>query len=604
MEESPKEAITHTLALAVVAILLILAATLLGSLKLTPPSWMSQSAAAGGTEPLCVMFNGKQICDNTPPTAEESVEDKQSPGECVETSVAGYVLQKRTVNFACVQNGGANTHLLTQTCSPGFEYIVTIQEGMVTVTAKPKTPRPSNCFLTTAPYKCTIGVPLESINNAPGTVSYVAIAQVAGNKKSAEVAGTCGENMNVEDVKDSIANQNLSNLAVGNVLSQFDPKDVPEAVRQIGATNGSNFINNSFEATLAEQKAVVDQAKVKSDATIRSASSVPGAVDAAANELKQAEDKFAEMKTRLATVQKTLADEAAKGPPGGAADSDAIARMLAERDTEWRRVLDTFQKQQQQAQGSQDSGLQQLLQGFMKALQGGGGQGGGQPPPGNQNPQAPGTCQPKLLCSNSTLYSRNTQCVDVPVQQCQYGCSSENACAQAPQQPGQPSAQLSCQPQLADVGMTLAITWGCSAGVSVGSGFTTNGALSGATSTTLAAPPMGTNTVSFGLICTNKGLSASASCNIQVAKPAIVLVANPKSVASGAVSQIGWVTSGMKECTVSSPQQADFTARNATRTNVNGVAESSPITELADFLLTCTTLGGKTRQATTTVSKI
>src|SRR3989344_5695409 len=151
--------------------------------------------------------------------------------------------------------------------------------------------------------------------------------------------------------------------------------------------------------------------------------------------------------------------------------------------------------------------------------------------------------------------------------------------------------------------MTVAITWGCSEGVSVGSGFETGGNISGATSTVLTAPPTGANKVSFGLTCSNKGLSAPASCDVQVAKPAIVLVANPKEVKEfGDVSKIGWVTSSMKECVISSPQQADFTDRNATRTNVNGVAESSPITEVSDFVLTCTTLGGRTRHATPTVS--
>ena len=243
-------------------------------------------------------------------------------------------------------------------------------------------------------------------------------------------------------------------------------------------------------------------------------------------------------------------------------------------------------------------GLGQLLQGLMKGLQGGQQGQGGAPPPGNKNPQTPGTCAPQLVCTNNTLYSRNSQCVDVPMQQCPHGCTG-NACNQPP---GAPTAQLSCQPQVADPGMTIAITWGCSAGVSTASGFSTGGALSGATSMAVSAPSGSTNTVAFGLVCSNQSLSSSASCTVQVAKPAIVLVANPDSVPLNDKATIGWVTSGMEKCTVSSPDQLDFTERNASRTNINGVAEMSPITETTDILLTCTTLGGNVREATSTVT--
>src|SRR3989344_4475072 len=98
-------------------------------------------------------------------------------------------------------------------------------------------------------------------------------------------------------------------------------------------------------------------------------------------------------------------------------------------------------------------------------------------------------------------------------------------------------------------------------GKRVGSGFSTNEAISGSATTTLAAPPTATRTVNFGLTCINKGISSNASCTVQVAKPAIVLVANPKSVESGERASIGWVTASMKEngCVISSSNQPDFT---------------------------------------------
>ena len=57
----------------------------------------------------------------------------------------------------------------------------------------------------------------------------------------------------------------------------------------------------------------------------------------------------------------------------------------------------------------------------------------------------------------------------------------------------------------------------------------------------------------------------------------------------------------MSSCVISSPQQADFTATNAGNTSVNGMATTSPITQDTDILLHCVTLGGGTRDATTTI---
>ena len=165
-----------------------------------------------------------------------------------------------------------------------------------------------------------------------------------------------------------------------------------------------------------------------------------------------------------------------------------------------------------------------------------------------------------------------------------------------------PTAQLSCQPQVADVGMMLTISYGCTnATGSTGSGFNSLGATSGSTTTVLTAPPTGVNKATFGITCINQNLSGQASCDVQVSKPSIVLVANPKVVATSTASTVGWVTSGMSSCVISSPQQADFTATNAGNTSVNGMATTSPITQDTDILLHCVTLGGGTRDATTTI---
>ncbi|MBI4088155.1 D-alanyl-D-alanine carboxypeptidase family protein [Candidatus Kaiserbacteria bacterium] len=70
-------------------------------------------------------------------------------------------------------------------------------------------------------------------------------------------------------------------------------------------------------------------------------------------------------------------------------------------------------------------GQQPLAQGQQPQLQ--------QPPQlGTQNttPFAPGTCEPKFYCANSTYYYRSSTCVDQAYQKCPAGCStSGNACA-------------------------------------------------------------------------------------------------------------------------------------------------------------------------------
>jgi hypothetical protein len=126
--------------------------------------------------------------------------------------------------------------------------------------------------------------------------------------------------------------------------------------------------------------------------------------------------------------------------------------------------------------------------------------------------------------------------------------------------------------------------------------------MSGSASVTLSAPPAGTNTANFGIGCTNNGQSATASCNVQVNQPAIDLVGDPQAVPAGDTASIGWVTAGMSSCIVSSPTDSNFTQQNASITNVNGVAQTDAITQKTEFDLTCTTLGGQTKTATTFIT--
>jgi len=184
------------------------------------------------------------------------------------------------------------------------------------------------------------------------------------------------------------------------------------------------------------------------------------------------------------------------------------------------------------------------------------------------------------------------------------GCTDGYQCVPTSSTLGQtPTPQLSCSPQTADVGESIAISFSCqNATGSSGAGFSTNNQISGSASSTIAAPPAGENTANYGLTCTNNGQVASAQCSVQVNQPAIDLVADPQYVQSGATASIGWVTAGMQSCIISSPTDATFTANNSGDQNVNGVAQTDAITQNTQFNLTCQTLGGQTKEASTIVS--
>lgn len=165
-----------------------------------------------------------------------------------------------------------------------------------------------------------------------------------------------------------------------------------------------------------------------------------------------------------------------------------------------------------------------------------------------------------------------------------------------------PTAQLTCTPQIVESGSPVKLNFTCgNSTASRGTGFDTGGAPSG-TATAVASPPEGENLATYTLTCLNQSVTTSAQCRVQINKSQIILVTNPSKVTSGETSLIGWITSGMKSCTVSSLEQQDFTTRNAGNTSVNGAATTSPITGLTHFQLDCQTHSGTIKTAVTTVS--
>lgn len=166
-----------------------------------------------------------------------------------------------------------------------------------------------------------------------------------------------------------------------------------------------------------------------------------------------------------------------------------------------------------------------------------------------------------------------------------------------------PTAQLTCNPAVAENGTPVTITYSCTNSQSSrGHGFTTAGALSGATTTVINAPA-NASAANFALQCQNAEASSAAQCTVQIAKMSIMLRAAPATAPIGGTTLIGWVTSGMESCIVSSPDQPDFTARNSGNARTSGIATSSPLTGPTDFYLNCTSLTGQEREEKITVGQ-
>ncbi|MEY4747579.1 MAG: hypothetical protein RLZZ416_628 [Candidatus Parcubacteria bacterium] len=83
--------------------------------------------------------------------------------------------------------------------------------------------------------------------------------------------------------------------------------------------------------------------------------------------------------------------------------------------------------------------------------------------------------------------------------------------------------------------------------------------------------------------------------------PRIILIANPKTVKRGEKSQLGWITTGMDSCVISSPAFPRFTADNAGKTNLNGAITTPALASPTTFILACTTIDGPSKAASTTV---
>lgn len=235
---------------------------------------------------------------------------------------------------------------------------------------------------------------------------------------------------------------------------------------------------------------------------------------------------------------------------------------------------------------------------------------GAAPPPDLPFPQQPTPCTPSTgsQCQNQPPQPSPNNCT-VGYWQATYSgaCVTGWQCIPRTGTTTAPVATLSCEPEVVDVGQTIAITYGCSSGLATSSSFRVTTQPGGSATTTAANPPAGANTATYSLACVDEGRTSGAQCSVQVSRPTIILVANPSTVtasstsATSSVSLISWLTTGMDSCVISSPDMPGFTLQNMSNTSVNGAATTSPLTAAARVHLECLTTAGNLRGATTTV---
>lgn len=294
------------------------------------------------------------------------------------------------------------------------------------------------------------------------------------------------------------------------------------------------------------------------------------------------------------------------GNPLGSLLQGLLSKLLGQQGQQCSADPNQYQQQQQQYQQQLQQYNYQLMQ-YNYQQQQAAYLGASSPPP----PAPPQQCTPnpqQNTCANPPAQP-TSGCTNgswIPVRTNQNNgvqCTTGWQCGSASST--QPTAQLSCQPKVVDIGMSVALSFSCGNSTgSTGSGpnFNTENKTSGSATALVETPPAGATGITYALTCRNETVTARAECAVEIAKPAIVLVANPKAVASGATSRVGWVTSGMQSCIVSSPQMPAFTTQNASSTVVNGSATTSPITVDTTVVLTCETIGGATKAASTTIT--
>lgn len=481
-------------------------------------------------------------------------------------------------------------------------------------------------------------------------VACVPQSMLKAGKNQCSVVGTC-------DTTDPTDCKNMMNKVqtgkATDIFSVMQTKngDFPGFTQLLNQNvNGGNDIMAAFKDPLSQTKQQVQNQIADYDAAIKGVQDVidkcggdtrdPSCANLAEfqrqqEQLKKEQATLQSQLKDLTDAQKTLSPECPTGQTGTPPNCTPVVLCSGANcgpggtPTPNPGNQNTFSK----------SGLSNLLGGLTRGL-------GTQAPPTTQPPAQACSTDSNAYAQQQQQYQQQLQQYNYQLQQYQYqqqynygsygasasaplppsACtpSTQNQCGLQPQQPNSSSctggtwrpqysgncimnwqcsnlgAELSCAPRVADVGMTLAIAYSCAEGTASGSGFTASGS-SGTTTATVAELPQGTNTATYALTCTQGAQTSGAQCSIQVARPSIILVANPGTIARGATSLLGWLTVGMKNCRISSTDDPAFTAQNLSNTSVNGTATTLASSNTKGYLLHCETLAGGVKDATISV---
>lgn len=162
----------------------------------------------------------------------------------------------------------------------------------------------------------------------------------------------------------------------------------------------------------------------------------------------------------------------------------------------------------------------------------------------------------------------------------------------SPQEPR--VVQFSCNPSAVLKSGVVSVVWGCGGGArtSAGTGFDSEGSLSGSLQVTVAT------TTQLGISCNGDvgTTPATRTCSVRSVSPKIVVIAVPSEVSSGGSANIAWVTTETNGCTLYGPE-------GRVKNGAAGVARIDNLTQSSQFALVCGVSGaGETVRQDMTVT--
>jgi hypothetical protein len=164
----------------------------------------------------------------------------------------------------------------------------------------------------------------------------------------------------------------------------------------------------------------------------------------------------------------------------------------------------------------------------------------------------------------------------------------------SPQEPR--VVQFSCNPSAVLKSGVVSVVWGCGGGArtSAGTGFDSEGSLSGSLQVTVAT------TTQLGISCNGDvgTTPATRTCSVRSVSPKIVMIAVPSEVSSGGSANIAWVTTETNGCTLYGPE-------GRVKNGAAGVARIDNLTQSSQFALVCGISGaGETVRQDMTVTVV